>query len=60
VRQERELSIMDALIVRLSPSTITIKRKGESGSPCLIPIEREKGFEGMTLMRMENRDKEVR
>jgi hypothetical protein len=37
-----------------------MKRKGESGSPCLIPREGEKGFVGTPLMRMENRAEEVR
>jgi hypothetical protein len=60
VRLERELSRMATLIVRLSPSAIRMKRKGESGSPCLIPLEGEKVFEGTPLMRMENRAEEVR
>jgi len=51
---------MVALIVRLNPSAIMMKRKGESGSPCLIPLKGEKGFEGTPLMRMENRAEEVR
>jgi hypothetical protein len=52
--------VMATLIVRLSPSSIKMKRKGESGSPCLIPMEGEKGLEGMPLTRMENRADEVR
>ena len=51
---------MAALIVRLSPSAIMMKRKCESGSPCLIPLEGEKGFEGTPLNRMENRFEQVR
>ena len=51
---------MTSLIVRLNPSAIRMKRKGESGSPCLIPLEGEKGFEGTPLMGMENRAEEVR
>jgi hypothetical protein len=60
VRIERELSLMAALIVRLIPLAVRMKRKGESGSPCLIPLEGEKVFEGTPLMRMENRAEEVR
>jgi len=37
-----------------------MKRKGKSGSPCLIPLEGEKDFEGMSLMMMENMAEEVR
>jgi len=51
---------MDALMARLSPSTIKIKRKGESGSPCLIPLEGENGLEGTPLNRMEKMADEVR
>jgi hypothetical protein len=51
---------MAALMARLSPSTIKIKRKGESGSPCLIPLEGENGLEGMPLTKMENMANEVR
>jgi hypothetical protein len=47
-------------MARLSPSAIIMKRKGESGSPCLIPLEGEKGLEGTPLIRMENRADEVR
>ena len=37
-----------------------IKRKGERGSPCLIPLEGEKGFEGTPLMSREKKAEEVR
>jgi hypothetical protein len=60
VRPEREWSLMAALRVRLSPSASRIKRKGDSGSPCLMPREREKGLEGTLLIRMENKAEEVR
>jgi hypothetical protein len=60
VRPKREWSLMDSLRVQLSPSAKRIKRKGESGSPCLIPREGEKGLEGTSLIRMENRAEEVR
>ena len=50
---------MASLMVQLIPSASRIKRKGESGSPCLMPREGEKGFEGMPLMRMENNVEEV-
>jgi hypothetical protein len=59
VRPEREWSLMAALRVRLSPSAIKMKRKGESGSPCLMPREGEKALEGMPLMSMENKAEEV-
>jgi hypothetical protein len=51
---------MAALMARLIPSTIIMKRKDESGSPCLIPLERGKGFDGTPLIRMENKANEVR
>jgi hypothetical protein len=50
VRPEREWSLMAALRVRLSPSAIRMKRKGERGSPCLMPLEGEKGLEGTPLI----------
>jgi hypothetical protein len=51
---------MVSLRVWLSPSSSRIKRKGKSGSPCLMPHEGEKGLEGTLLIRMENRAKELR
>jgi hypothetical protein len=60
VRLEREWSEMVALRVLLSPSARIMKRKGERGSPCLMPLVSEKGLEGTPLIRMENRAEEVR
>jgi hypothetical protein len=60
VSPERDRSEMEDLMVRLSPSARIIKRKGESGSPCLMPLVGEKGQEGTSLIRMENRADEVR
>jgi hypothetical protein len=37
-----------------------MKRKGDRGSPCLIPLDGEKGFEGTPLMRRERNVEEVR
>jgi hypothetical protein len=60
VRPEREWSVMVSLMDQLSPSTIKMKRKGESGSPFLISLEGEKVLEGTPLTKMENRADEVR
>ena len=45
---------------RLIPSAMIIKRKGERGSPCLIPLVGEKVREGMSLTRMEKKAEEVK
>jgi len=45
---------------RLSPSAMMMKRKGDRGSPCIIPLEGEKGFEGTPLMRREKKVEEVK
>jgi hypothetical protein len=37
-----------------------MKRKGESGSPCRMPLEAEKGREGMPLNKIEKKADEVR
>jgi hypothetical protein len=37
-----------------------MKRKGERGSPCLIPLEGEKFFEGTPLIRREKKTEEVK
>jgi hypothetical protein len=50
---------MVALMARLNPSTVIMKRKDESESPCLIPLEGGKGFDGIPLIRMENRADDV-
>jgi hypothetical protein len=36
------------------------KRKGERGSPFLIPLDGEKGYEGTTLTRIEKKVEEMR
>jgi hypothetical protein len=51
---------MTSLMAQLNPSTIMMRRKHESGSPCLISLGREKGLEGTPLTKMENRVDEVR
>jgi hypothetical protein len=51
---------MAALRVLLSLSTRIMKRKGDRGSPFLMPLVGEKGLDGMPLIRMENRVEEVR
>jgi hypothetical protein len=52
--------MMASLMAQLIPFAIRIKRKGESGSPCLIPLVGEKGLEGTPLSNMENRVDEER
>jgi hypothetical protein len=37
-----------------------MNRNRERGSPCLIPLEGEKGFDGTPLMRREKKAEEVR
>ena len=41
------------------PSTMSIKRKGDRGSPCLMPHEELKGFEGDPLTKIEKKAKET-
>jgi hypothetical protein len=48
------------LILHPSPSAMRIKRKGERGSPFLMPREGEKGMEGDPLTRMEKKSMERR
>ena len=59
-RPIRRLFSRAAWIVLLSPSAMMMKRKGDRGSPCLIPLEGEKGFEGTPLMSSEKKAEEVR
>jgi hypothetical protein len=54
------LDLIAAWIDLLRPSAKIMKRKGERGSPCLIPLEGEKGFEGTPLTRIEKKAVEVR
>ena len=42
------------------PSDIRIKRKGESGSPCLIPQEGVKVEEGVPLTRIGLKHKKLK
>ena len=51
---------MVSLMALFNPSTIKMKRKGKSGSPCLIPLEGEKGLEGRPLTKIENKVEDVR
>jgi hypothetical protein len=37
-----------------------MKRNGDRGPPCMIPRVGEKGREGTPLMRIENKEDEVR
>jgi hypothetical protein len=41
-------------------SSMRMKRKGERGSPCMMPQVSEKMAEGDPLMSIEKKDKEVR
>ena len=56
----REPSRTADLMYRPRPSAIRTKRKGDSGSPCLMPREAEKGHEGAPLTRIEKNAEEVR
>ena len=44
---------MFCFIILPRPSAIRIKRKGERGPPCTIPLEEVNGAEGDPLIRME-------
>jgi hypothetical protein len=37
----------------MSPSIIKMNKKGDSGSPCLIPLEGHKGLAGDPLIKSE-------
>ena len=56
----REPLAIVALIEWLRPSSIRMKRKGERGSPYLIPLDGEKGCDGTPLIRMEKKAEKVR
>jgi len=43
------------LIIHPRPSAMTIKRKGERGSPCQIPLEGEKLAKGESLTKIEKK-----
>ena len=47
------------LMWRPRPSAINTKRKGERGSPRLIPLEGLNGREGIPLMRMEKKEEDM-
>ena len=59
-RPVRRLFSIAAWMERLRPSARMMKRKGERGSPYLIPLKGEKGHEGTPLMRREKNAEEVR
>ena len=52
--------LMAAWMDLLRPSAIRIKRKGESWSPYLMPLEGMNVEEGMLLSRMEKTEEEMR
>jgi hypothetical protein len=54
------LSTIAALMALPRPSTIKMKRKGDRGSPCLMPREGEKVVEGDPLTNIEKKAVEVR
>ena len=56
----RQVFSIAAWMDRLSPSAMIMNRKGDRGSPCLIPLEGEKGLEGTPYARIEKKAKEVR
>jgi len=37
-----------------------MKRNGERGSPCLIPLQGLKGYDGIPFMRIEKKFVEIR
>jgi len=57
---DKVLELIAVWMERLRPSAKMMKRKGERGSPCLIPLEGEKGLEGTPLISKEKKAKEVR
>jgi hypothetical protein len=59
-RPVRRLFSIVAWMERLKPSTRVMKRNRERGYPYLIPLEGEKGHEGIPLMRKEKKVMEVR
>ena len=59
-RPLRELSVTATLTYLPRPSTIGTNKKGERGSPCLMPLEGEKGLDGTPFTRMEKKAEEVR
>lgn len=54
------LLMLVALRILLKPSTIMTKRKGDRGSPCLIPPKGRKGLEGEPLTKIEKKAPETR
>ena len=48
------------LSIRPRPSTIRMNKKGESGSPCRMPREGLKVFEGALFMRTKKKAEEIR
>jgi hypothetical protein len=59
-RPVRSLFSIAAWMDLLRPSAKIMNKNGERGSPCLIPLEGEKGCDGMPLMRREKKVEEVR
>lgn len=51
---------MEFLIHMPRPSAIIMNRKGERGSPCLIPLEERKVEVGMPFMRIEKKADDIR
>ena len=51
---------MAAWMVLLRPSTIKMKRNGESGSPFLMPFEGLNVEVGVPLSKIEKREEEMR
>ena len=56
----KRFSAIAAWMERPRPSAMMMKRKGERGSPCLIPLEGEKVLEGIPLTKMEKKAEEVK
>jgi hypothetical protein len=58
-RPLRGPSVIAALIYLPRPSAISKNKKGERGSPCLMPPEGEKGLDGIPFTRMEKKVEEA-
>jgi len=55
----REPSVSATLMHLPRPSAMRTNRKGERGSPCLMPREGEKGLDGTPFTMMEKNVEEI-
>lgn len=59
-RPLREKELIALVIYLLSPLAIRMNKKGERGSPCLMPLEGLKVGVGEPFKRMEKKEEEMR